>query len=322
MVNPLDHPIAFVIIIAVVALMMFDFCFFHEQLCIVACPYGRLQSVMIDKRSMIISYDPSRGEPRASRPQETRRPRRQGQARGRAHRRAQHHGTVRRRLHRLPRVCHHMPDGHRHPRGAPAPSASAARSASTPATRSWTRSAAPRADPLHLAGAIEGKHTRLLRPRVLIYPAIILAVSSLFLFLLITKAPADVTVVRQTGKPFMMVPSGQVQNTMRLKIVNRDNRSHDYSVSVREPAGVSVQMVEGDTVTLSAGQSYTEPIRVLADPSMFRDGRLSVVLTVTDGEGFSTDEAFELKGPWQQPGAEPEPDTDDQAPSPPRGDPR
>jgi polyferredoxin len=45
--------------------MLFDFCFFREQTCIVACPYGRFQSVLLDRRSLIVGYDTGRGEPRA-----------------------------------------------------------------------------------------------------------------------------------------------------------------------------------------------------------------------------------------------------------------
>lgn len=301
--NPLDHPFAFVIIFAIVGLMMFDFCFFREQMCILACPYGRLQSVMIDKRSMIISYDPSRGEPRGklgrkkrdaladkNKPEEERTV---------ALNIMEQYGGDCIDCHECVTTC---PTGIDIRDGLQLECIGCAQciDACNPIMDKIGR---PRGLIRYTSQeAIEGKHTRLLRPRVLIYPAIILAVSSLFLFLLITKAPADVTVTRQTGRPFMMIASGQVQNSMRLKIVNRDNREHRYTVVVKEPAGVSVRMVGGEAVTLGAGQSFTEPIQVLADPSMFTDGRLGVVLTVSDGEGFSSDESFELKGPWQQPG--------------------
>ena len=36
----------------------------REQLCIVICPYGRIQSALIDDHSMVIGYDTARGEPR------------------------------------------------------------------------------------------------------------------------------------------------------------------------------------------------------------------------------------------------------------------
>ena len=41
------------------------FAFFREQACIVVCPYGRLQSVLLDRNSMIVAYDYKRGEPRS-----------------------------------------------------------------------------------------------------------------------------------------------------------------------------------------------------------------------------------------------------------------
>ncbi len=62
--SPLDHPVGFSIVVAVSALMLFDFGWFREQMCIVTCPYGRLQSVLLDPQSLIVGYDARRGEPR------------------------------------------------------------------------------------------------------------------------------------------------------------------------------------------------------------------------------------------------------------------
>ncbi|HVZ26600.1 MAG TPA: cytochrome c oxidase accessory protein CcoG, partial [Sediminibacterium sp.] len=42
------------------------YAFFREQACTVVCPYGRLQSVLLDKNSMIVAYDYQRGEPRGN----------------------------------------------------------------------------------------------------------------------------------------------------------------------------------------------------------------------------------------------------------------
>jgi len=41
--------------------------FLREQLCIYMCPYARFQSVMFDKDTLIVSYDPRRGEKRGPR---------------------------------------------------------------------------------------------------------------------------------------------------------------------------------------------------------------------------------------------------------------
>jgi cytochrome c oxidase accessory protein FixG len=42
----------------------FVFAFFREQVCAIACPYGRLQGVLIDKKTIVVAYDYVRGEPR------------------------------------------------------------------------------------------------------------------------------------------------------------------------------------------------------------------------------------------------------------------
>ena len=42
----------------------FVYWWFREQACIVVCPYGRLQGVLLDKNSIVVAYDRLRGEPR------------------------------------------------------------------------------------------------------------------------------------------------------------------------------------------------------------------------------------------------------------------
>ncbi|MHC1706127.1 MAG: cytochrome c oxidase accessory protein CcoG [Bacteroidales bacterium] len=44
----------------------FIFSWFREQVCTIVCPYGRLQGVLLDRNSIVISYDYNRGEPKAS----------------------------------------------------------------------------------------------------------------------------------------------------------------------------------------------------------------------------------------------------------------
>jgi cytochrome c oxidase accessory protein FixG len=62
--SPSAHPEAFAWVIAVSALLYLNFAWFREQLCVVLCPYGRLQSALFDEHSLVIGYDARRGEPR------------------------------------------------------------------------------------------------------------------------------------------------------------------------------------------------------------------------------------------------------------------
>jgi cytochrome c oxidase accessory protein FixG len=43
----------------------FIYSWFREQVCIIVCPYGRMQGVLLDKNSVVVAYDYERGEPRA-----------------------------------------------------------------------------------------------------------------------------------------------------------------------------------------------------------------------------------------------------------------
>jgi cytochrome c oxidase accessory protein FixG len=51
-------------VVAMAGLLYFNFAWFREQFCVVLCPYGRLQSVLLDADSLVIGYDEARGEPR------------------------------------------------------------------------------------------------------------------------------------------------------------------------------------------------------------------------------------------------------------------
>jgi cytochrome c oxidase accessory protein FixG len=62
--EPLAHPEAFAWAAVTTLIMYGNFAWFREQLCLVICPYGRLQSVLTDSDSMVIGYDSLRGEPR------------------------------------------------------------------------------------------------------------------------------------------------------------------------------------------------------------------------------------------------------------------
>ncbi len=52
--GPARHPAAFAWSVALTALLTFNFAWFREQFCVVLCPYGRLQSVLHDRDSIVI----------------------------------------------------------------------------------------------------------------------------------------------------------------------------------------------------------------------------------------------------------------------------
>lgn len=65
---PSEHLTGFVIMVVFSFIFYWVFAWFREQVCTLVCPYGRLQSVMLDQNSIVIAYDFKRGEPRGAWP--------------------------------------------------------------------------------------------------------------------------------------------------------------------------------------------------------------------------------------------------------------
>lgn len=63
-IDPVEHPAAAWFFIIFFAINLFNFSWFREQTCTILCPYGRLQSVLLDDESLTVAYDSHRGEDR------------------------------------------------------------------------------------------------------------------------------------------------------------------------------------------------------------------------------------------------------------------
>ncbi len=61
------HTQGFVVMLIISAIFYWIYSFFREQICTMVCPYGRMQGVLLDKKSIIVAYDYFRGEPRLQR---------------------------------------------------------------------------------------------------------------------------------------------------------------------------------------------------------------------------------------------------------------
>ena len=60
--GPLENFSTFSAVIIFTGVFYFIFAWFREQVCTIACPYGRLQSVLLDKKSVVVAYNHKRGE--------------------------------------------------------------------------------------------------------------------------------------------------------------------------------------------------------------------------------------------------------------------
>jgi cytochrome c oxidase accessory protein FixG len=277
--SPFTHPLSFIAVALTTGLMMFDFCFFREQTCILACPYGRLQSAMLDRDSLIISYDAQRGEPRG-RLQRTVPP---GTTR---------HGDcidcdmcvdtcptgidIRNGLQlecvacaQCIDACDAIMDKIKKPRGLIRYSSQA---------------------------QMAGERKRIIRPRVIVYPLILLSLLTAFGFVLSSKDVADVKLLRGRGRPFFERTPGQIANQARLRITNRADADATYTVRVAEDTPATI-VVDEPEVAVAAGESKIFGLLIVAPRSAFQDGRYDVEVEVSDGAAFRTTASYRLMGP-------------------------
>ena len=60
--SPIHHINTLISLLIFTSIFYFVFAWFREQVCIIACPYGRLQGVLLDNDSVVVAYDYKRGE--------------------------------------------------------------------------------------------------------------------------------------------------------------------------------------------------------------------------------------------------------------------
>lgn len=285
--SPFEHPKSFIIVASVTGLMMFDFMFFREQTCIVACPYGRFQSVMLDRSSLIISYDEQRGEPRGKKKRKT-------------------SDDV-----ALPQLgdcidCEMCvvtcPTGIDIRDGLQMECIGCAQciDACNTVMEKIKR-------PLGLIRyssqeAMEGMTRHFLRPRVVLYPLLLCGIIAAFIVVLATKSPADIKLLRPVNQPYAQLPSGEISNGLQIKIVNRTDAPRRYSFAVQGLPGA--RLAPPDVVSeIGPGDTTSVPVAIVVPRGSFEMGRASIELIVSDDDGFTETLSYRLQGPWGGGGA-------------------
>jgi cytochrome c oxidase accessory protein FixG len=274
--SPFEHPTSFLIMAGTAAAIFFDFGWFREQTCLVACPYGRLQSVLLDRQSVIVGYDVLRGEPRTHKVKDH--PPGSGDCIdcGACVLTCPTGIDIR---DGLQMECIHCTQC------ADACDAIMAKIDRPPGLIRYTS-----------RDAVEGKRTRILRPRVVIYPIALAVAVGLLAFSLGTKADTDVTLLRGAGAPFIRQPDGNIVNQIRIKITNRTRHARSYRLELSGVPGGSLVAPQNPLEVAASGTGETS-VFVVVPESRFSDDRLPATVRVTDGAAFSLDTPFELVGP-------------------------
>jgi cytochrome c oxidase accessory protein FixG len=153
--------------------------------------------------------------------------------------------------------------------------------------------------------AVEGARLRLLRPRVVLYPLLLLALTVTLVLTLAGRAAADVTLLRGGGRPYLTLPSGEIQNDVRVKIVNRTREPRTYHLDVEGIQGARITCAVAP-IEVAGGGSLTVPASVVVAHDAFTLGRVTARIVVRDDRDFKRALGCRLQGPLGAPqGASP-----------------
>lgn len=275
--SPIHHPVSFFVMAFTTALIFFDFAYFREQTCLVACPYGRLQSVMLDRRSLIVGYDTRRGEPRAKLS---------------AHLESAGDCVD-------CRMCvETCPTGIDIREGLQMECIHCTQcmdACDSIMTRLGRRTGLIR---YGSRDGFEGRASRMLRPRVVLYPAALAIVLAVFVVMLGGR-DAEVTLLRGTGDPYTVETDGRIVNQIRVKVTNQTGHDHRYQITVADPDADVIAPV--NPLPVAAGQTATTSLFVLLPPTDFAGGERPVTLRVSDGGRFGRTLSWRLVGPEAEP---------------------
>lgn len=275
--SPLEHPGAFLVMGATTGLMLFDFLFFREQLCLIACPYGRFQSVMLDRQSLIVAYDPGRGEPR-----------RKGK-----HREGDGSGDCV-DCNQCVTVC---PTGIDIRDGLQLECVNCTQCIDA-CDSVMDRVGKPRGLIRYSSqDALDGNPPRLLRWRTVAYPTILLIVVGAFLAVLSTKYAFDASMVRAPGPPANRVGGGNITNNFTLRLVNRTEDAREYEVTILEPINAEIRVQSDDGTRVPADAMVKFPVVIELPARAVAGGRADCRIRVVDDLGNERELKMKLLGP-------------------------
>jgi cytochrome c oxidase accessory protein FixG len=276
--SPLEHLAGFTVVLAVTVLMLINFGWFREQTCIVACPYGRLQSVLLDRQSLIVGYDAGRGEPRGK-------PKKKLPVIGDRGDCVDCGACV--------AVC---PTGIDIRDGLQMECVGCAQciDACDAVMDKLER-------PRHLIGytsqdELAGKPRRLLRPRMIVYPSLLAIVGSLLVWSIVARTSAHVIALRNDGPSFMVLPDGRIASQVRLKIENDTAGPRNYVVSLADAPDAALKSALA-VWEIKPHRAAEIPLFVEADPATFAHGQRRIHLRVFDDQGFARIVPITLLGP-------------------------
>ncbi|MDH3637733.1 MAG: cytochrome c oxidase accessory protein CcoG [Gammaproteobacteria bacterium] len=253
----------------------------REQVCIYMCPYARFQSAMFDKNTLVISYDENRGEPRGGRKRGSD-PKAQGLG-----------DCINCRI--CVQVCPtgiDIRDGLQYQCIGCAACIDACDDV-------MDRMGYARGLVLYTTeNTLEGRPTRVLRPRVIVYAVILVMLLGAVVYGIATRNPVGLDVIRDRNALFRETNEGFIENIYTLKILNKSDRDYTFGITASGIPGLKL-VSDQPTVLVVGGAVANIVVRVQLDFADLKASTNAINFTVqaVDDDRMKAQEPARFLGP-------------------------
>ena len=249
--------------------------FLREQVCKYMCPYARFQSAMFDHDTLLISYDQKRGEPRGSR------------RRGADSKPLGLGDCIDCTL--CVQVC---PTGIDIREGLQIECIACAACIDV-CDQVMDRMGYPRGLIRYTTeNALQGKHTRVLRPRIFVYASLLLLIIGGSLWSMTHRIPLRADLVRDRNALYRELPGGLIENVYTLNVTNMDAAAHEYRLLA--PPGSAAEIELPRALRLDPEKMAGFPLRIRV-PRSWGQGAQTLPLQLVAGDDPAISKSLEAR---------------------------
>lgn len=235
----------------------------REQVCMYMCPYARFQSAMLDKNSLIVTYDTERGEPRGARKKD-------------ANPKSLDLGdcvdcTM------CVQVCPtgiDIRDGLQYECIGCAACIDACNEVMD--KLGYDRGLVRYSN----ENTIEHHDSKILRPRIFFYAGLISVMGCLFLFTLFNRIPLELDIIKDRNQLYRFTNEGMVENVYTLKIMNMSQQPRHYKISAEGAEGM--QLVGNLEPMIQSGEVRSLPVRIQMEEADLKSSNMTIYFTASD----------------------------------------
>ena len=257
--SPQAHATAFGVVVFLTAALYFCFSWFREQFCVIMCPYGRMQSALVDDNSINIGYDRKRGEPRGKVTDPS--------------------AGACINCNRCVQVC---PTGIDIRNGLQLECIGCA--ACVDACDDIMTKVGRDTGLIRYASLkqLNGGKTRLIRARTIFYTVMTILGASVFAYRASHIEPMFANAMRMSSGSAFNLFNGSIRNQFMVRVINKRNQPSSYTVSVEGDVPKELQIAGNETAIQLPAQGEDLKSLVFSLPQSFYTKPLKMVVRVTE----------------------------------------